>query len=137
MANPFGGFPVTPRPVRSLLGPLGSSARGMSVQQQFLDVITANIANAETTRTADGTPYQRRVAVDNGSGQVSVVADQSQGRLVYDPGHPDADQLGYVHMPNVDIPTEMVDLMVARRMYEANASAFTAAKAMLRKALEI
>jgi flagellar basal-body rod protein FlgC len=137
MADPVGGYPVTPRPFRNLLGPLGSAARGMSVQQRFMDVISTNIANAETTRTADGTPYQRQVAVDRGAGQVETVADQSKGRLVYDPGHPDADAMGYVEMPNVDLAKEMVDLMVTRRMYEANASAFSAAKAMLRRALEI
>jgi flagellar basal-body rod protein FlgC len=129
--------PITPRPLRGLLGPLGMSARGMSVQHRFMDVIATNIANAEVTRGPDGTAYQRQVAVDDGSGQVRTVADTGEGRLVYDPGHPDADQLGYVRMPNVDVATETVDLMIARRMYEANASAFSAAKAMLRRALEI
>lgn len=142
MADPIGGplagrYPITPRPVRNLLGPLGASARGMSVQHQFMDVISANIANADVTRGADGTPYRRQVAVNDGTGQVKLTADTSQGRLVYDPGHPDADASGYVRMPNVDVATETVDLMIARRMYEANASAFQAAKAMLRKALEI
>jgi flagellar basal-body rod protein FlgC len=127
-----------PRPIRSLLRPLTASAAGMSVQQAFIEAISANIANAETTRTADGGPYRRRIAVaENGNAQVRVVDDATPGRMVYDPGHPDADQNGYVHMPNVDIATETVDLMVARRMHEANASVFQAAKAMLRQALEI
>ncbi|HYC32243.1 MAG TPA: flagellar basal body rod protein FlgC [Gemmatimonadales bacterium] len=125
-----------PRPIRNLLGPLGTSAAGMSTQQQFIEAISANIANAETTRTADGGPYRRRIAVA-GQGEVRVVDDVTPGRLVYDPGHPDADATGYVRMPNVDIATETVDLMIARRMHEANASVFQAAKGMLRRALEI
>ncbi len=114
----------------------------MSAQQNFMETISANIANAETTRTAEGGPYHRRVAVIHGSASgngvtAQVLEDKSDGRMVYDPGHPDADANGYVRMPNVDIPTETVDLMVARRMHEANATAFQAAKAMLRRALDI
>lgn len=127
-----------PRPLRSLMRPLSMSAAGMSTQQQFMEAISANIANAETTRTADGGPYRRRIALSEGSGtQVRVVDDVTAGRMVYDPGHPDADANGYVRMPNVDIATETVDLMIARRMHEANASVFQAAKGMLRRALEI
>ena len=127
-----------PRPLRSLMRPLATSAAGMSTQQQFMEAISANIANAETTRTADGTPYKRRIALSEGGGsQVRVVSDATPGRMVYDPGHPDADANGYVRMPNVDIATETVDLMIARRMHEANASVFQAAKGMLRRALEI
>lgn len=118
------------------------SARGMSVQQTFLDVIARNVANAETTREADGTPYDRQVATArSGPGpadvNVEVQTDPSPGRLVYDPGHPDANADGFVQYPNVDVQSEMVDLMVVRRMYEANASVFQAAKRMLKKALEI
>lgn len=134
--------PFFPRPVRSLLGPLGVSASGMSRQQAFIEVISENIANAETTRTADGTPYKRqiaRVVTDPATGRLSTVVteDSAPGRSVYDPGHPDADESGYVHYPNVDLTTETVDLMIARRMHEANATAFQAAKAMLRRSLEI
>ena len=114
----------------------------MGAQQEFMETITANIANAETTRTAQGGPYRRQVATVHGdaaSGSVTaqIVADPTAGRLVYDPGHPDADANGYVHMPNVDTSTELVDLMVARRMHEANATAFQAAKTMLRRAIDI
>jgi flagellar basal-body rod protein FlgC len=113
----------------------------MGRQQKFIEVIAANIANAETTRTAEGGPYQRQVAV-GGSGpggelETTVARDTRPGRTVYDPGHPDADETGYVRYPNVDIATETVDLMMARRMHEANATVFTAAKAMLRRALDI
>jgi flagellar basal-body rod protein FlgC len=134
----IGQSPMWPRPIRTLLSPLATSAAGMSVQQSFIEAISANIANAETTRTPEGGPYRRRVALaENNNGQVRVVNDATPGRLVYDPGHPDADPNGYVTMPNVDIATETVDLMVARRMHEANATVFQAAKGMLRRALEI
>ena len=141
MANIPSG-PFFPRPVRSLLGPLGVSASGMSRQQSFIEVISENIANAETTKTADGSPYKRqiaRVVTDPTTGRLSTVVteDTTPGRSVYDPGHPDADESGYVQYPNVDLTTETVDLMIARRMHEANATAFQAAKAMLRRSLEI
>jgi flagellar basal-body rod protein FlgC len=114
----------------------------MATQQRFLETIARNIANAETTRTPDGTPYRRQIAVterDPVTGELAtrIVEDPSSGQMVYDPGHPDANQDGYVEYPNVDVNTELVDLMVARRMHEANASAFQAAKSMLRRALEI
>jgi flagellar basal-body rod protein FlgC len=137
-----GGVPPVPRPVRGLLGPLAISASGMARQQQFIEVIARNIANAETTRTAEGGPYRRQVAVAGtdpvtGAPTTTVVADSRPGRMVYEPGHPDADASGYVLHPNVDLPTETVDLMLARRMHEANASVFQAAKAMLRRALDL
>lgn len=128
---------MLPRPVRQFMQSLAISAEGMARQQKFLEVISANIANAETTRTPDGGPYQRRVASVDGSGGMSVAADTRPGRLVYDPGHPDANADGYVQYPNVDISTELVDLMVARRVHEANATVFQAAKSMLRRALDI
>lgn len=124
------------------MGPLGISAAGMSRQQLFMEVIARNIANAETTRAADGQPYRRQVAVggvDPATGQLTttVLDDTRAGRQVYDPGHPDADESGYVLLPNVDLAMETVDLMMARRLHEANASVFQAAKAMLRRALDI
>ena len=141
MADPT-PFPIWPRPIRQFMRPLGISAEGMSVQQRFLEVISSNIANAETTRTASGGPYQREVSVverDPATGQMvtKTVQDTRPGRMVYDPGHPDANAQGYVEYPNVDITTEMVDLMIARRVHEANASVFQAAKTMLRRALDI
>jgi flagellar basal-body rod protein FlgC len=127
---------LVPRPLRQLFRPLAISEAGMSEQQSFMETIAANIANAETTRTADGTAYHRRIAVTRGNA-VQVMEDRSDGRMVYDPGHPDADANGYVKMPNVDIAQETVDIMIARRMHAANATAFQAAKAMLRSALNI
>lgn len=120
--------------------PLGMSADGMAVQQRFLEVIARNLANAEVTRTAEGGAYRRQVAVvgDEGAGaQMSVKQDPRPGRMEYDPSHPDANAEGFVEYPNVDINHELVDLMLARRVHEANVSVFQAAKSMLRRALEI
>lgn len=127
---------VFPRPFRGLMQPLGTSARGMSVQQRFLETIASNLANAHVTRTPEGGPYQRQVAVVQ-DGEVVNVADPRPGRQTYDPGHPDADANGFVTEPNVNMESELVDLMVVRRLFEANASVFQAAKTMLRRALEI
>ena len=133
-------FPLWPRPVRRLFGPLETSARGMAIQQRFLETIASNIANAETTRVPEGGAYHRQVALagaDPASGEATTVVDPTPGRMVYDPGHPDANADGFVEYPNVDVQTELVDLMLARRVHEANASVFTAAKIMLRRALDI
>lgn len=128
--------------MRNLMGPLGISARGMAQQQRFLEIIANNIANAEVTRGPDGKPYQRQIGVagtDPVTGQptTSVVNDTSAFRVEHDPGHPDADEAGNVLYPNVDIASETVDLMIARRMHEANATVFQSAKAMLRRSLDI
>lgn len=141
MANPV-LFPQVPRPMRNLMRSLVAPAAGMAVEQKFLEVIAANIANVETTRTPEGGAYKRQVAVaerDPASGQLAtrVVEDAQPGRKVYDPGHPDADADGFVTYPNVNLNSEMVDLMIARRIHEANATVFQAAKSMLKRALDI
>ena len=132
----IGNFPIWPRPVRQFMRSLGVSAEGMAKEQQFIEVIARNLANAETTRTPEGGPYKREVAVSDNSG-TQVVEDKRPGRLVYDPGHPHANADGFVEYPNVDINSELVDMMIARRVHEANATVFQAAKAMLKRALEI
>jgi flagellar basal-body rod protein FlgC len=121
---------------------LGTAADGMSVQQRFLEVIARNLANAEVTRTPEGGAFKREIAelgVDPATGQAAfrVAQDPRPGRMVYDPSHPDANAQGFVEYPNVDVNTELVDLLVARRVHEANASVFRAAKSMLLKALDI
>lgn len=144
------------------------AASGLSAQRQRLETVATNIANAETTRSADGTPYRRRVVelqsqafamgstsaptvealfamaspegsmdAAHGVNVAAVVEDVSEGPLIYDPGHPDADANGYVRYPNVRVTEEMVDLFDARRIYEANATVFQSAKAMLRRSLDI
>lgn len=171
MTIPLSGFPPDPyRPlVRPMFRTLAVAASGLSAQRQRLEAIASNVANAETTRTEDGTPYRRqtvRIEAKTIPGQpwevgasglpsefrlptgsplepamgvrvTAVEEDASEGPLVYDPGHPDANAQGYVRMPNVRITDEMIDLMDARRVYEANATVFQSAKAMLRSSLNI
>ena len=142
MASPISRFPQWPRPVRQLMPGLGTSAEGMSAQQRFMEVIARNLANAEVTRTPEGGPYKREIAqlaADPATGQIGmqVVKDPNPGRMVYDPAHPDANAQGFVEYPNVDVNTELVDLMIVRRVHEANVTVFQAAKAMMRRALDI
>lgn len=142
MASPISRFPQWPRPVRQLMPGLGTSADGMSVQQRFMEVIARNLANAETTRTPEGGAYKREVATvgtdpNTGTPTMQVSQDPNPGRLIYDPAHPDANAQGFVEYPNVDVNTELVDLMIVRRVHEANVSVFQAAKAMMRRALDI
>lgn len=136
----------TPHP---LFRVLAVAAGGLSAQRARMEVAAQNIANAETTRTAEGGPYRRKtVALEAASGTTEptdaggvriagIGEDGSEGALVYDPGHPDANEKGYVRMPNVRITDEMMDLMDARRVYDANVTVFQSAKAMLRRALDL
>jgi len=129
-----------------LLGTLNIAASGMTAERMWMDTISSNIANANTTRTADGTPFRRQLVVfaeragvqGLGGVQVSgVVDDMSELRLVYEPSHPDANADGYVAYPNVNVVTEMVDLIAASRAYEANVTAFEAAKAAYMRTLSL
>lgn len=123
------------------------SATGMTAERLRMDVVAANIANADTTRGADGGPYRRREVTLRAAGsfdevlrgvEVSgITEDTSPPRRVYDPGHPDADAEGYVSMPNVSAITEMVDLIAASRSYESNVVAMNAAKQMYNRTLDI
>ena len=136
------------------------NASGMTAQRYRMDIISENVANANTTRTADGTPYRRKVAyfeekggqtpfgaaLNQASGNYSgkgvkvtgVYEDYStEMKKVYDPSHPDADEDGYVLYPNVDIVTEMTNMIDASRAYEANATAFSASKSMALQGLQI
>ncbi|WP_160686073.1 flagellar basal body rod protein FlgC [Clostridium sp. C2-6-12] len=126
------------------------SATGLSAERLRMDTITSNMANASTTRNAQGKiePYVRKVAVFQealdankemaGVKAVKIEKDKSPLRKVYDPTHPDADKTtGYVTMPNVNVLNEMADMMVATRSYEANVDTFNALKSMFSKALEI
>ncbi|OXM15980.1 flagellar basal body rod protein FlgC [Paenibacillus herberti] len=137
------------------------SASALTAQRLRMDVISSNIANAETTRgsfvNGEFQPYKRKMVVLEPMGQNSfssvlqnemdgkskgvkvgrIVEDQTPEKLVYNPTHPDADASGYVRMPNVDVTKEMVDMISASRSYEANVTALNATKAMFVKALEI
>ncbi|MFQ5559129.1 MAG: flagellar basal body rod protein FlgC [Nitrospinota bacterium] len=133
------------------------SSSGMSAQRKRMNHIASNLANMETTRTAEGGPYKRKDVVFKAEpvtpfgrsleasmgreGSVvtveKVVEDQNPPRKVYRPNHPDADREGYVAMPNVNQMEEMVDMISATRSYEANAAVVKASKSMALKALEI
>ena len=136
------------------------SASGLTAQRYRMDIISENVANANTTRTEDGTPYVRKVvtfeekegqttfsrvlnsSIDNYSGKgvkISGVYEDTvtEMNMVYDPSHPDADENGYVTYPNVNTITEMTNLIDATRSYEANSTAFTASKSMALKGLEL
>ncbi len=131
-----------------MFGALDISTSGLVAQRIQIDTIAGNIANAHTTRRADGRPgpYLRRVALlasgDNqghpGVRVHSVIEDtSSQPRQVRDPGHPDADANGIVYYPNVDMSTEMINGMVAVRAYEANITAMEATKSIVASTLRI
>jgi flagellar basal-body rod protein FlgC len=131
-----------------IFGSFGISASGMAVERLRLDVIAENLANANSTKGADGTPYKRKEVlleqapgsfgqVLNGVQVAAIASDTSPGKRVYDPGHPDADQQGYVTLPNVNPVTEMVDLISASRSYEANVQAMNTAKSMFSRALDL
>ncbi|MEW6661718.1 MAG: flagellar basal body rod protein FlgC [Bacillota bacterium] len=127
------------------------SLSGLTAERLRLDLVAGNLANANTTRTPEGGPYQRRVAVfaelleqaRAGKGAVAgvrvaaVTKDNTPPRMVHDPSHPDANPDGYVAYPNIDVLQEMVDMISASRAYEANVTVFNAGKTMALKALEI
>jgi flagellar basal-body rod protein FlgC len=138
------------------------SASGLSSQRAVIRVIAENMANVHTTRTEEGGPYLRKKAIlspspapsspsspfslllaHNMGGEpmgvkvADIVEDTNGVKTVYDPSHPDADETGLVSLPNVNLMEEMVALLSASRVYEANVTAFNAAKTMALKALEI
>jgi flagellar basal-body rod protein FlgC len=150
----------------NLLGLLDVSGSALQAERIRAEVVAANMANAETTRTPQGGPYRRQHVVfaseapepnsfaaqflggaGNGNGSVepqvggvrvsAVVSDPSPGLARYDPDHPDADKNGYVAYPDIDPTTEMVDLMSATRGYGLNSSAIQATKSMINSSLEI
>lgn len=122
------------------------SASGLRAQRTMMNVISSNIANARTTRTEDGGPYQRRDVIlrersfEEQLSSVDVEAittDPTPGERIYDPSNPDADDQGYVTMPNVNLMEEMVNMMNATRAFEANTIAVKSQKDMALKALQI
>ena len=132
-------------------------ASGMSAQRLRVNLLSSNLANAHTTRSADGGPYRRRDAIfqaqlpidsfeeilseieqDNLRGvKVNRVAASPRFREVYDPHHPDCNSEGYVNLPDINVIEEMVDLLQATRTYQANVQAARALKSMAQQALNI
>jgi|SRR4051812_309043 flagellar basal-body rod protein FlgC len=130
---------------------IDSSSSALAAERMRMEVISQNIANANTTRGIDGQPYQRQQVVfenvlanasglGNGPAKVevsSIIKDQRPPRLVYDPGHPDANAEGMVAYPNINIHTEMADLIVASRAFEANLAVVKNARVMAQQTLSI
>lgn len=146
----------------SMFSAFNINASGMTAQRYRMDIISENVANANTTRTAEGGTYRRKVvtfAEKGGQTSFSHVLGKAayshgytgQGvkvsgvykdyktemNMVYDPSHPDADENGYVTYPNVNIITEMTNMIDASRAYEANATAFNASKSIAQQGLDI
>ncbi|OGW19351.1 MAG: flagellar basal body rod protein FlgC [Nitrospinae bacterium RIFCSPLOWO2_12_FULL_47_7] len=134
------------------------SSSGLNVQRKRIEAISSNLANIETTRTQEGGPYRRKDVVvtalplENEFGDVlqtalgdklkasqvtQVVEDQNEPQLIFNPDHPDANERGYVAMPNIDMMNEMVNLMTASRTFEANITAMNASKAMAQRAIDL
>lgn len=133
----------------SLFSVLSISASGMAAQRTRAEVVAENLANADTTRTPDGGPYRRRdvifesVLAEEMNGSATGVAvsgirvDESDPERRYSPGHPDADKDGYVAVPKINPAEEMIDLMGASRGYQANVAAFSAAKDMIHRSIDL
>lgn len=145
----------------ALFQSFGISASGMTAQQFRADIIAENLANVNTTRAEDGETYRRKVVsfqekgvnrfdryltesrkrgshIGNGVKVVEVGEDTTTDFIMeYDPAHPDADENGYVSYPNVNLVTEMTNLIDASRAYEANITAFEASKSMAQAGLQI
>ncbi|HZO28114.1 MAG TPA: flagellar basal body rod protein FlgC [Chloroflexota bacterium] len=144
-----------------MLETLETAGSALTAQRLRMDVIASNLANSEATSTPDGGPYKRErvvfgpalrdslnklssssTSITNGaaSGGVEVkgiVQDQEEPRMVFDPTHPDANEDGFVAYPNVDMVTEMTDMLSASRSYEANITVVNVAKSMAQRALDI
>jgi flagellar basal-body rod protein FlgC len=146
--------------ISGIFAPFSISASALTAERLRMDVISNNIANANTTRTIEGGPYIRQRVVfaprfdgtpafgpliptmtpeglPVGVRVTAIQKDPSPPRMVYDPGHPDANTEGYVAYPNVNVVNEMVDMISASRAYEANITAFNATKSMALQALTI
>jgi flagellar basal-body rod protein FlgC len=137
----------------TLFNAISASASALDVQRARMEVAVSNLANAESTRGPDGQPYRRREVVlesapvngaDNtfnlqpdGVRVAGVVEDQTPFRRRYEPSHPDADADGFVAMPNVDVPEEMVDMLGAARAYQANLTAIGLIRDTIQKALDL
>jgi flagellar basal-body rod protein FlgC len=142
----------------NLFGVMGISASGLSAERLRAEVVAGNMANAESTHTAEGGPYKRREVVfesrqpsgfrmqlasakgataAGGVAVRAVVEDSAEPVMRYEPSHPDADANGFVAYPNINPVLEMTDLMGAARAYEMNASAVQAAKQMVQQSIEL
>jgi flagellar basal-body rod protein FlgC len=130
--------------VDKIFGPVEISVSGMRAHSKQMDVISSNIANARTTDAGNGQPYRRLEMMLKTQGEGisgvtvdEIVEDRSEFQKVFDPGNPEADESGYVAMPNVNLPIEMMNMTVASRAYDANAAVLKRYQRMVETALEL
>ena len=130
--------------VNNTFGPIDIAISGMRAQGKHMEVISSNVANARTTNAGKGKPYRRLEALfktesDGISGVIidEIVPDMSDFHKILDPGNPNADEQGYITMPNVNLPIEMINLTIATRAYQANAAILKRYQQMVETALEL
>lgn len=130
--------------VNNTFGPIDIAVSGMRAQSKNMEVISSNVANARTTNAGKGQPYRRLEAIfeadDDDISGVSlgeVMKDMSDFKQDWNPGHPDADESGYVLMPNVNLPKELINLTVATRAYQANTAILKRYQQMIETTLEL
>ena len=130
--------------VNNIFGPIDIAISGLRAQIKSMEVISSNVANARTTDAGKGEPYRRLEAMFKTDGEdiagVSIdkiVQDMSDFPKILDPGNPNADEHGYVAMPNVNLPVEMINLNIAKRAYQANAAILKRYQKMVETALEL
>ena len=130
--------------VNTGFGPIDIAISGLRAQGKSIEAISSNVANVQTTDNGDGQPYRRLEAIlktdDDGMGGVSldeITMDMSDFPKIFKPGHPDADEQGYVTMPNVKLPIEMMNLNIAARAYQANIAVLKRYQQMVETTLEL
>lgn len=130
--------------IEKTFGPVDISISGMRAQNKQMEIISSNVANVRTTDAGNGRPYRRlevlfKTQDDSLSGVDigEIVPDRSEFHRVYEPGNPRADEQGYVTMPNVDLPKEMMNLSLASKTYQANAAILKRYQQMVDRALEL
>jgi flagellar basal-body rod protein FlgC len=130
--------------VDNMFGPIDIALSGLKAQNKQMEIISSNVTNARTTDAGKGEPYRRLMATFKADGDgisgvsvTDVQPDMSDFIQSYDPGNPDADEQGYVSMPNVNLPTEMMNLTVATRIYQTNAAMLKRYQQMIEATLEL
>jgi flagellar basal-body rod protein FlgC len=126
------------------IGPVDIAISGMRAQSKNIEVLSSNVANAQSTDDGNGQPYRRLETILktdgdglNGVTMEDIVGDMSEFPTVFKPGHPNADENGYVKMPNIDLPKEMMNLNIAARAYQANTAVLKRYQAMVDTTLEL
>jgi len=129
--------------VRNSLGPIDIAISGLKAQGKQIEVISSNVANSRTIDTGKGEPYRRRVVAFKSDGELGgievdrILADMSSFMKIMDPGNPQADEDGYITMPNVNLPIEMMNLNIASRVYQANVAVLKRYQQMVETTLEL